>query len=170
MEITPLGHNRSLITLVYSPQQLIIDPRIVDGTRWILLHPRYLVDLDQHLQATTRRAEGISGSTWQRLNAPYLLKPHLTTRHDATTIHQFGRMASAVTLIHTNGERMEPQRVGSSSIVLCGRLSFLWLRDLIQQSPRRTQSAIPYLKQHGIRPSSVFMREMFSQIPALREN
>lgn len=152
MEITPFGHHQSQITIVHQPD-LPLDPRIIDKTRWILLSPALLPEL-QSSTATGWRQAGLSSSTWQAIQAAYLLKAHPITRHGTTTIYPFGHMASSVTLIHTEGEEMQLSRVGNANLVLFGHKSLLWLKMLLLRSPRNTQKAIVFLKSHGLRPSS----------------
>lgn len=164
MEITHFGTNRGRITIVYNPQRILITPRIIDKTRWIILSPDLLPPL-QDETAGGWRASGLSSCTWQAIQRAYLLEAHPITRHSSTLIYSFGHMASSVTLIHTPGEEIRPQRIGNTSVVVCGRHSSQWLHHLIERTPRRTQSAIPYLKEHGLRPSSVFLHTMFRDIP-----
>lgn len=163
METVHFGNNRSAINLVYAPRRIVIDPRIIDKTRWVLLSPDLIEPLQQSL--TTRRAEEISGNTWQAIHAPYLLKPHLVTHHGITTIYRFGHMASAVTLIRTTGTTIEPVRVGNSSLILLDQPSFDFLHMLIKKSPRNRHAAITYLKSNGLPLSGMAMNFLYRAIP-----
>lgn len=163
MEITHLGDNRSLITLVYAPLRIVVEPRIIDKTRWILLAPNLLAPLQKTL--TTRRAEGISGGTWQAIRNPYLLPAHPITRHGRTTIYRFGHMASAVTLIRTAGMPLNPARVGNSSLVLLDDSAMAFLKSLIQRSPRNRHAAITYLNANGLSLSGQAMDFLYRAIP-----
>lgn len=170
MNIFRFGANPKLITVVCPAPPLPVFPFLVSNTRWLLLNPACLPDLDSWLSSTTRRAENVSGSTWAALSTPTLAPPSFTSRIDNTFIYTFGPPRHTITLIHTIGEPIIPERVGSASIILSGRLSFDWLQHIIRVSPRRTQNAIPYLKSLNLPPSSVFMRESFHRVPSLRSS
>lgn len=163
MEITRLGTNRSAITLIYAPPQTVLDPHIIDKTRWILLTPDMLDPLLNTL--STRRADRIAANTWQAIHAPYLLRPHTVTRHNNTTIYRFGRKASAVTLIHTAGEPIHPSRYHRTSLVTLDPLAMFFVKTMIRHSPRNRHAAITYLKSIGMPLSSIAMTDLFRAIP-----
>lgn len=163
MEITRLGTNRSAITLVYAPPQTVIAPRIIDKTRWILLTP----DLLDPLLATlsTRRADGIAANTWRAIHAPYLLPPHTVTRHDNITIYRFGHMASAITLIHTEGQPVHPVRFHHTSLVTLDPHALVFIETMARRSPKNRHAAITYMKSIGMPVSSIILTILFRAVP-----
>ncbi len=161
MEITHFGQTRSRITLVYTPPRVTIAPRIIDGTRWILLHPDLLGQLQKRI-ARGHRAANLSSSTWQAIQRAYLLEAWPTIHHDHLTIYQFGRQHRRITLIYSSGELLAPQRIGSASLITAGPLSHAWLQQFITDSPRDTHAAISYFRDHGLTLSSRIIQEQFS--------
>lgn len=150
MEITHFGDNRSRITVVYSPLRVVIQPRIIDGTHWLLFNPDLLGELQKEL-AVGHRAADLSSSTWQTIvNRPYLLEAHPITRHGAVTIYRFGHKASSIALIRTNDAALQVSRVGSANLITADHESVLWLKQFIDNAPRRTQAATLYFREHGL--------------------
>jgi hypothetical protein len=159
MEITHFGNNRSRITVAFNPALLHIQPRIIDGTRWLLLQPDLLTELQQRLSAGHRAAD-LSSSTWQAIvNAPYLLDAHPITHHGPTTIYRFGHMASSVTLIRTHGQPLQLSRVGRANLITADHEAVLWLKDLIEKSPRKAQTAVHYFRENGLTLTNTLMVE-----------
>lgn len=166
MEITHFGDNRSRITVVYAPLRIVVQPRIIDGTRWLLLAPDLLGELQQRLMATPRRTLGIAGATRDNIvNRPYLLEAHPITHHNGVTIYRFGRMASSVTLIRTHGTPLQVSRVGSANMITADHESVLWLKALIERSPRGSSSAVAFFREHGLTLTSRILAEQFRPIP-----
>lgn len=162
MEITPLGTNRSQITVVFDPSSAVFQPRIIDKTRWLLLDPALLPTLQTHLLALGWRAAEISASTWSTIvHQPYLLEAYPITRRDPITIFPFGSFRNRVNLLRVPGSDIQLSRVGSAKIITADHESIDWLRQFITSSPRGTQPAISYFKSAGLTLTSTIMREQF---------
>lgn len=163
MNITHFGTRRSQITIVFD-RDLPVQPRIISGTRWLLLNPALLDNVQQHT-SSGYRASGLSSSTWQSLQRAYMLEAYPISRYDNTYIYTFGRPHNRIALIHTLDDDLILNRVGSSSVITTGPSSSAWFSSLIARCPRNTWSAIALFSSHGLPFSNRIMKEQFPAIP-----
>ncbi len=164
MEITRFGHDSSAIVIVYDPASTIVQPRIIDKTRWILFDFSLLTALQSQLSPGHRAAE-LSGSTWSAIvHAPYLLPPYPVQQSDGITIYSFGQRRNRITLLHSPGETIHLSRLGTAKIITTGQRSADWLNQLIATSPRSTHNAIQHFRSHGLTLSSTILKQQFHAV------
>ena len=165
MEITQLGNSRAQITIVHDPALTDVRPRVIDHTRWVLLHPDLLDPLRQHL-AKGHRAANVSSDTWKTIiHRPYLLEAYPVSTFGPTTVYPFGRINNRVNLIRTQGQPLQIARVGLSSLILLDHDALLWLKALIMASPRNSLHRRQFLQSYGISIGTPALNLLFQQHP-----
>ncbi len=148
-----LGQNRRTFHLIDFPvpSDEPIKPRLVAGTRWILLHPDLQPALASYVSESLR-SSALSASTWQCLRKPMLVTPtsSFTDHFVLPDVYNLGSHNSRAILVYSSSRPREPVRLGSTSIITLDRTSLNWVRHLVCDGSGASQAVADRLAAANI--------------------